>query len=162
MRKRKNRKNRKAVKRERFAVVTMYGDDNQVDTITCAIHRGDRIVARREWQRADGLTVLDASEELMGFGSQHGATQLYMVDGVLPMDSCCHCGHSTDTIILDEYLEAREGEQVGPDPVNFLLAVPISESERQYASQNGSEALEELFSKRRIVPVVDETRKSLV
>jgi Suppressor of fused protein (SUFU) len=48
------------------------------------------------------------------------------------------------------------------DRVDFLWMVPITEAEREFAVQVGSEALEKKFADVNLSPVVDERRKSVV
>lgn len=48
------------------------------------------------------------------------------------------------------------------DRVDFLWMIPITEAERQYAMQHGSQALEKKFEEVNLSPFVDESRKSLV
>ena len=45
--------------------------------------------------------------------------------------------------------------------VAWLMAVPISEAERQYKEANGADALEDLFEEHQ-VDILDLTRKSVV
>jgi hypothetical protein len=48
------------------------------------------------------------------------------------------------------------------DRVHILMLLPITEAEREYAMQHGSQALEEVMSSSDFDPVVDEERSSLV
>jgi len=51
---------------------------------------------------------------------------------------------------------------IGSDKVDFLWLIPITEREREYAIENGSQALEEVFEKVEMNPIVDEKRTSFV
>jgi hypothetical protein len=48
------------------------------------------------------------------------------------------------------------------DRVDFLWLIPITEAEREYAVEHGSQELEKVFEDAEFSPVVDESRSSLV
>jgi hypothetical protein len=48
------------------------------------------------------------------------------------------------------------------DRVDFLWMIPITEAERKYAVEYGSQELEKIFEDAELSPVVDESRSSLV
>ena len=48
------------------------------------------------------------------------------------------------------------------DPIDFLWMVPITEAEREYAVKHGSQELEKIFEEAEMLPVLDESRQSLV
>lgn len=52
--------------------------------------------------------------------------------------------------------------KLGRNRVNFLWVIPITEAERAFATQHGSEALQQVMASRSFNPVVNERRKSLV
>jgi suppressor of fused protein SUFU len=70
----------------------------------------------------------------------------------------------TNFFFLPPYFEAEgfDSLELDGEGVDILWLFPITDAERQYAVDNGSEALEELFEKTQIDPVVDEARKSIV
>ncbi|MBN2291075.1 MAG: suppressor of fused domain protein [Pirellulales bacterium] len=70
----------------------------------------------------------------------------------------------TSFFFLPPYFEEPQFAdlKIEGDAVDFLWMIPITESERQYAMDKGSQALEEVFEKAGLDIVVDETRESLV
>lgn len=71
----------------------------------------------------------------------------------------------TAFLLLPPYFadEGLERLEIDGDKVQFMLVVPITEAERQFAVGNGSRALEEVFADAEYVPlVVDEERESAV
>jgi len=70
----------------------------------------------------------------------------------------------TSFFFLPPYFE-REGFpelELDGDRVDFLWMIPITEAEREFAVQHGSEALEKKFEEVDLSPVVNESRKSFV
>ena len=70
----------------------------------------------------------------------------------------------TSFFFLPPYFEDDEFDtlHIGGDEVDILWMIPITEREREYASKNGSQALEEVFEKAGMDAAVDERRVSLV
>lgn len=70
----------------------------------------------------------------------------------------------TSYFFLPPYFEPDEFDslELDGDRVDFLLLVPITESERHFAMQHGSEALEDEMAEIQLDPVVDESRGSIV
>jgi len=70
----------------------------------------------------------------------------------------------TSFFFLPPYFEPEEFDtlRVQGDEVDILMLLPITEAEREYAIEHGSDALEELMSESEFDPVVNEDRKSLV
>jgi Suppressor of fused protein (SUFU) len=52
--------------------------------------------------------------------------------------------------------------ELDSDGIDFLWAVPITEAEREYAIEYGSQELEKVLEDAELSPVVDESRESLV
>jgi len=52
--------------------------------------------------------------------------------------------------------------QLGGQKVDILWLVPITEAERKFATEHGSQALEDLMSQKELDRVVDESRRSIV
>lgn len=48
------------------------------------------------------------------------------------------------------------------DQVDFLWMIPITEAERAFAAEHGSQSLEDRFEEANLSPVVDESRQSLI
>jgi Suppressor of fused protein (SUFU) len=70
----------------------------------------------------------------------------------------------TSYFFLPPYFE-EEGFanlQIAGDEVDFLWMIPITEAEREFAMEHGSQALERRFEEADIPPVLDESRESLV
>ena len=93
-------------------------------------------------------------------------------------DSCLHWWHTvpngmpmtatpsllTSYFFLPPYFEPEgfsEFELDG-DRVDFLWMIPITEAEREYAIEYGSQELEKVFEDAELSPVVDESRESLI
>ncbi|MCG6155072.1 suppressor of fused domain protein [Rubinisphaera margarita] len=70
----------------------------------------------------------------------------------------------TSYFFVPPYFEAVEfGDlKIEDDLVDVLLLIPITDSERAYARQHGSQAFEKLIEKVDLSPVVDESRTSIV
>lgn len=70
----------------------------------------------------------------------------------------------TAFFFLPPYFESEDFDtlEVSGDAVNVLWLVPITEQEREYAVENGGQALEDIFDEMELEPVVDESRDSLV
>ena len=70
----------------------------------------------------------------------------------------------TSFFFLPPYFEDPKFDNlhIDGDKVDILWMIPITEREREYAIENGSQALEEVFKKAEMDPVVDEERTSLV
>jgi hypothetical protein len=71
----------------------------------------------------------------------------------------------TSFLFLPAYFEDKAFSYelfVGGNQVQPLMLVPITEAEREFAVENGSEALAERFEEVGLDPVVDEQRKSVV
>jgi hypothetical protein len=70
----------------------------------------------------------------------------------------------TSFLFLPPYFERKGFDtlRLEGDDVHILMLLPITESERRYAMEHGSHALEKIMSQRKFDPVVDETRDSLV
>ncbi|MHC4743266.1 MAG: suppressor of fused domain protein [Planctomycetota bacterium] len=70
----------------------------------------------------------------------------------------------TSFFFLPPYFEDPRFDtlQIDGEEVDILWMIPITEEERAYAIEEGSQALEELFEKAEMDPVIDEKRKSLV
>jgi hypothetical protein len=70
----------------------------------------------------------------------------------------------TSFFFIPAYFEDEEFEalRIDGEEIRFLTLIPITEAERAYAVQNGSEALESLMEENELDPVVDEERESLV
>ena len=70
----------------------------------------------------------------------------------------------TSFFFLPPYFEDPEFDtlKLGGNRVDILWLIPITEREREYAIENGSAALEDVFEKEELDPLVDEARASLV
>lgn len=70
----------------------------------------------------------------------------------------------TGMICLPPVLEAPDFGSlcIGEERVDFLWVVPITDREREYAEENGSEALEDVFMNANVEPAIDERRKSVI
>jgi len=52
--------------------------------------------------------------------------------------------------------------QVGGQKVDILWLIPITEAERKFAAERGSQALEDLMAQKELDRVVNESRSSIV
>lgn len=71
----------------------------------------------------------------------------------------------TSFLLLPPYFEEQAFGQsflVGGNQVQPLMLIPITEAERQFAMENGVEALEERFESGGFDPIIDESRASFV
>jgi hypothetical protein len=70
----------------------------------------------------------------------------------------------TSYFFLPPYFEPEEFSnlELDGDRVDFLWMIPITEAEREFAMEHGSQALEKKFEEVDLSPVVDESRKSVV
>jgi len=70
----------------------------------------------------------------------------------------------TSYFFLPPYFEAKRfgGLKLGGDAVDFLWMIPITEAEREFAMEHGSQALEDKLEEAEMSQVVDESRLSLV
>jgi len=70
----------------------------------------------------------------------------------------------TSYFILPPYFEPKGFAEfeLNDDRVDFLWMIPITEAEREYAVQHGSQELEQRFEDAEMSPILDESRKSIV
>jgi hypothetical protein len=70
----------------------------------------------------------------------------------------------TSFFFLPPYFESEGFDSlvVDGDKVHILMLIPITETEREYAIEHGSQALEDLMSDTEFDPVVEESRASLI
>jgi hypothetical protein len=70
----------------------------------------------------------------------------------------------TSYFFLPPYFESEGFDSlvVGGDRVHILMLIPITEAEREYAVEHGSQALEDIMSEVEFDPVVEESRGSLI
>ena len=70
----------------------------------------------------------------------------------------------TSFFFLPPYFERHELSdlKIDGDGVDFLWMIPITEKEREYAMEKGSQALEEVFEKAGLETILDLSRDSLV
>jgi hypothetical protein len=70
----------------------------------------------------------------------------------------------TSYFFLPPYFEDEDfgGLQLDGDLVDFLWMVPITEAEREFAREHGSQALEDRMREVDLSHILDESRKSIV
>ncbi len=70
----------------------------------------------------------------------------------------------TNFFFLPPYFEGPDFDtlKIDADDVDVLWMIPITDSELQYKLQHGAEALEELFERYAVSPVINESRTPLV
>ena len=138
-------------------------NERQVEPEDCAEHMSPR---------AEILMYVREPEDWM-FSVLKGLAEMPFED-----DSCLHWWHTvpngmpmtatpsllTSYFFLPPYFEPEgfsEFELDG-DRVDFLWMIPITEAEREYAIEYGSQELEKVFEDAELSPVVDESRESLI
>jgi hypothetical protein len=138
-------------------------DERQIEPSDCAEHMSSRaeilmyVPAPQDWM----FSVLKGLAE-MPWNDDTYLHWWHTVPNGMPMTS--KPSALTSFFFLPPYFEAEgftdfhlEGEKV-----DFLWMVPITEAEREYAIEHGSQELESVFQRTGLSPVLNEHRASLV
>jgi hypothetical protein len=138
-------------------------NERQLDPEDCAEHMSTRAEILMYVPEPQGwmFNVLKGLAE-MPFGDNTYLHWWHTVPNGMPMTA--KPSLLTSYLFLPPYFERKGFTELklDGDRVDFLWMIPITEAEREYAVEHGSQELEKIFEREELSPVLDESRISLV